>query len=71
MPERSEDPEIESLNLADLNMSGLESRLELAALAPQLYVCGMLCATDCTCHNFDGCTVLCDGNTGCACDSLA
>jgi hypothetical protein len=51
-------PEIESFNLADLNVSGLDARLELTTVIPQLIVC-------------DNCTtnVECTYNTGCNCFS--
>ena len=55
-------PEIESFNLADLDVAGLDMRLELATLIPQLCVldcgangCGSHGGT-CTCHDKITCT---------------
>jgi hypothetical protein len=70
MPEEPEFPEIESLNLADLNVSGLDPRMELSTIIPQLIVCVQLCSYNCTCHGVDGCNVFCDRLTGCNCDAL-
>lgn len=64
-------PEIESFNLADLDVSALDVRLELTALVPHgIIVCYENCTVNCVCHGVDGCNVYCHGNTGCGCDSL-
>jgi len=64
-------PEIESFNLADLNVSALDTRVELTTLLPHVIIrCPGNCSYNCTCHGVDGCNVYCDGNTGCGCDAL-
>jgi hypothetical protein len=52
-------PEIESFNLADLNVSALDTRLELTTIIPQYIICDGNCTTN----------VSCGYNTGCVCDS--
>jgi hypothetical protein len=70
-PDREKLPEIESFNLADLDISALDPRLELTMILPQYIVCGGNCATNCYCYNVDGCHVHCGTNVGgCACDGL-
>ena len=54
-------PEIESFNLADLDVAGLDMRLELTTLIPQL--CVLSCGS-----NHDFCE--CHSNGGCECHSL-
>ncbi len=62
--DNSQSPEIESFNLADLDVSALDARLELTTILPQYIVCNN-CSTDCGIH----CTVDCSYNTGCTCHS--
>jgi hypothetical protein len=64
-PEKPEVPEIESFNLAELDVSGLDARLELTAIVPQFIVCDQNCP-----ENTIGCTVDCGVNSGCTCNSF-
>jgi hypothetical protein len=69
--ERGNTPEIESFNLADLDITALDHRLELTSILPQYIICDGNCSTNCYCYNVDGCGVYCASNHGgCACDSL-
>ena len=47
-------PEVESFNLAELNVSGLDMRLELTTIVPQTPICTTNCphncATNCGCN---------------------
>jgi hypothetical protein len=63
-------PEIESLNLSDLDISALDARLEMTNILPSIIVCIENCNVNCTCYNVDGCTVYCDVNTTCNCNAL-
>jgi hypothetical protein len=58
-------PEIESFNLADLDVSGLDVRLELTSIVPH-YIVGCVdnCHTNCT----GNCTVDCTSNGVCNCN---
>jgi hypothetical protein len=60
----SRNPEIESFNLAELDVSALDARLELTTILPQYVVCSD-CGGNCAAH----CTVDCTYNTGCTCHS--
>jgi hypothetical protein len=58
-------PEIESFNLADLDVTGLDIRLELTSVIPQGIVgCVDVCGTHC----WENCTVACGGNGYCNCN---
>ncbi|HEX5289103.1 MAG TPA: hypothetical protein VFX25_09545 [Streptosporangiaceae bacterium] len=47
----SSEPEIESFNLEELDVSGLDARLELTTLMPQIFpVCHIDCEGDFVCH---------------------
>jgi hypothetical protein len=72
MPARQDLPgEIESFNLADLDVSALDVRLELTNLLPHgIIICPSNCSVNCVCHGVDGCNVYCHGNTGCGCNAL-
>ncbi len=59
-------PEIESFNLADLDVSALDVRLELTAIVPHNFPG---CDGNCSTHTFT-CTVNCSTNSGCVCNSL-
>jgi len=57
-------PEIESFNLADLNVSALDTRIELTTLLPHTIIrCPGNCNTDCNVN----CNVDCFENSGCNC----
>jgi hypothetical protein len=58
-------PDIESFNLADLDVTALDSRLELTAILPQYIICEGNCPADCGVN----CTVHCGVNTSCVCHS--
>jgi hypothetical protein len=59
-------PEIESFNLADLDVSALDARLELTTLIPHgIVVCPGNCSTNCGVN----CNVDCVSNYGCNCHS--
>ena len=63
MPTDSQ-PEIESFNLAELNVSALDVRLELTSLVPQVFpVCHVNCSTN-------RCNVNCTSNSGCVANGL-
>jgi hypothetical protein len=59
----NEIPEIESFNLADLNVAALDVRLELTSMIPActLIICEGNCSTNCDGNCHTNCTV----NTGC------
>jgi hypothetical protein len=59
--------EIESFNLADLNVTALDVRLELTSMIPActLIICEGNCGANCDPH----CGVNCTGNSGCNCYS--
>jgi hypothetical protein len=61
--------EIESFNLAELDVSGLDMRLELTTLMPHLVApdCGPSFACSCYSHNVYNCT--CHSNNTCNCHS--
>jgi hypothetical protein len=48
--------EIESFNMSDLDVSGLDVRLELTAIIPQVRTCVQRCDTNCV--TLDGCSEL-------------
>ena len=54
-------PEIESFNLADLDVAALDVRLELTSLIPActLITCTGNCNVNCACYNVDGCHIHC------------
>ena len=59
-------PEIESFNLTDLNVSALDTRIELTTLLPHTIIrCPGNCSTDCEVN----CNVNCESNGWCNCDS--
>jgi hypothetical protein len=62
-------PEIESFNMADLDVSGLDMRLELTTILPNVIVCDGNCPENntCGCHGHESCSCHTDG---CACHSL-
>jgi hypothetical protein len=60
-------PEIESFNLADLDVSALDTRLELTTMVPQYIICPGNCPSNCGIN----CTVDCSYNTGCTCHSYS
>jgi uncharacterized Fe-S radical SAM superfamily protein PflX len=49
--------EIESFNLADLDVSAMDSRLEMTTLIPQctLIICGGNCGVNCFANTRGGC----------------
>lgn len=60
-------PEIESFNLADLDVTALDERLELTTMLPQYIICEGNCSTNCGVN----CTIHCGTNSGCVCHSDA
>jgi hypothetical protein len=62
LSERPANPEIQSFNVADLDLSALDSRLELSALVPEWIACSGNCA-----ENF-GC--VCNSDFGCPCNTM-
>ena len=56
--------EIESFNLADLDVSALDARLELTTVIPDIIVCPGNCTTNCG----GNCNVNCTTNFGCNCN---
>jgi hypothetical protein len=65
MHEENQLSEIESFNLADLDITALDTRLELTTIIPQYIICDGNCSTNCGVD----CTVHCGSNTGCVCHS--
>jgi hypothetical protein len=56
MPSRANPcPEIESFNLADLNVVALDTRLELTMAAPEWIICTGNCSTNLNCGENGGC----------------
>ena len=62
----SAQPEIESFNLADLDVSALDIRLELTAIVPHNFPG---CNGNCGTHTIT-CGTNCTTNSGCVCNSL-
>jgi hypothetical protein len=62
----SAQPEIESFNLADLDVSALDVRLELTAIIPHNFPG---CNGNCNTHTIV-CGTNCTTNSGCVCNSL-
>jgi hypothetical protein len=71
-------PEILSFNLAELDVSGLDMRLELTTLMPRLiapdcgpsYACSCYAnSPSCTCHNNNVYHCQCHSNDSCGCHS--
>jgi hypothetical protein len=58
-PEHRNNPEIESFNLTDLDITALDTRLELTTILPQYIYCDGYC----------GANISCGINSGCVCDS--
>jgi hypothetical protein len=57
-------PEIQSFNLADLNVSALDMRLELTGMIP---ACTLVICEGNSCPS-NGCNVDCATNSGCNCN---
>jgi hypothetical protein len=58
--------EIESFNLADLDVNALDVRLELTSLIPEVIACGSNCPDNCAGNCHTNCDVnTCDINTAC------
>jgi hypothetical protein len=69
--EYGREPEIESFNLADLDVSALDVRLELTTLLPHNFPgCDGFCDVNCHVYDINGCTVNCPVNHGCGCNAL-
>jgi hypothetical protein len=62
-------PEIESFNMSELDVSGLDMRLELTTLMPRILApnCGPSYGCSCYSHNVYKCT--CHSLTTCGCHS--
>ena len=71
-------PEIHSFNVLELDVSGLDMRLELTTLLPRVmsvdcgpsYNCSCHGNTSCTCHRLEIDHCGCHSRGGCACNSL-
>ena len=62
--DRAPGPEIMSFNLAELDVSALDVRLELTTIMPHVIpVCHGNCSTN-------GCNINCTTNSGCDCNSF-
>jgi hypothetical protein len=73
----NEDPEIQSFNMAELDVSGLDMRLELTTLMPRMiapdcgpgYGCSCYSNSGCQCHSHNSYYCQCHSHNTCACNS--
>jgi hypothetical protein len=70
-------PEIESFNMSELDVSGLDMRLELTTLMPRIlapncgpsYGCSCYSNSGCTCHSHNVYKCSCHSHNTCSCNS--
>jgi hypothetical protein len=73
----TDDPEIQSFNMAELDVSGLDMRLELTTLMPRMiapdcgpgYGCSCYSNSGCSCHSHNSYNCQCHSHNTCACNS--